>query len=126
LQLHYVTIIYENIDKIAAAAAAALILAITASMFATAYAAFGEELIVLDSEETLTAIDEEDDNHDTEAQVSSLRATQSTEDGLGVECEGNLKCEIIGDDIVVATSEHNTTTTTSATATTIISQTSSS
>jgi hypothetical protein len=40
---------------------------------------------------------------------SSIRVTQSTEDGLEVDCEGNLKCEIIGDDTVVATSEDNNT-----------------
>jgi hypothetical protein len=45
LQLHYVTTIYDNIDKITTTAAATLILAMTASMVATAYAAFGEELI---------------------------------------------------------------------------------
>jgi hypothetical protein len=100
--------------------AAALMLAMIASMFATAHAAFGEELIVLDSEKRLTAIDV-DDHHDTDTQVSSLIVTQSTEDGLEVECEGNLKCEMIGDDTVVATSEHNTTTT-SATATTTLNQ----
>ena len=73
---------------------AALILAMTASMmFATAPAAFGD------------------------TQVSSARVTQSTEDGLEVECEGNLKCEIIGDDTVVATSEDSTTSTTITTAT---------
>jgi hypothetical protein len=48
---------------------------------------------------------------------SSIRVTQSTEDGLEVECEGNLKCEIIGDDTVVATSEDNNTTTTVTTTT---------
>lgn len=76
-----------------------------------AQAVFGEELIVFDSEERLTAIDN-DDGHDIATQVSSLRVTQSTEDGLEVECEGNLKCERIGDDTVVATSEHNTNSTT--------------
>jgi hypothetical protein len=40
---------------------------------------------------------------------NSVRITQSTEDGLDVECEGNLKCEIIGDDTVVATSGDTTT-----------------
>jgi hypothetical protein len=66
---------------ITTATAAAVILAMTASMtiFDTAYAA------------------------------SSIRVTQSTEDGLDVECEGNLKCEIIGDDTVVATSGDTTT-----------------
>jgi hypothetical protein len=87
--------------------AAVLMLATTASMFATADAVF-VKLIVLDSEERLTAID--DDNHDTDTQISSLRVTQSTEDGLDVECEGNLKCEILGDDTVVGSSDHDTTT----------------
>jgi hypothetical protein len=75
--------------------AAALMLAMTASMFATTDAVFGE-LIVLDSERILTAIDPDDDDnddHDTDTQVSSLRVTQSTEDGLDVECEGNIKCK---------------------------------
>ena len=40
---------------------------------------------------------------------SSLRVTQSSEDGLEVDCEGDLNCEIIGDDTVVATSEDNNT-----------------
>jgi hypothetical protein len=92
-------------------------------MYATAHGAFGEQLIVLDSEETLTAIDEDDGNHDIDTQASSLRVTQSTEDGLEVECEGNLKCEIIGDDTVVATSEdNNMTTVTTTTSTTRLNQ----
>jgi hypothetical protein len=37
--------------------------------------------------------------------TSSLRVTQSNEDGLEVKCEGNLNCEITGEDTVVATSE---------------------
>jgi hypothetical protein len=97
--------------------AAALMLAMTASMFATADAVFGE-LIMLDSEQILTAIDPDDDDnddHDTDTQVSSLRVTQSTEDGLDVECEGNVKCKIIGDDTVLATSDqHSTNSVTSA------------
>jgi hypothetical protein len=52
---------------------------------------------------------------DTAHGASSVRVTQSTEDGLEVECEGNLKCEIIGDDTVVGTSGDNTTTTTTTT-----------
>jgi hypothetical protein len=46
---------------------------------------------------------------DTAHGASSVSVTQSTEDGLEVECEGNLKCEIIGDDTVVATSGDTTT-----------------
>jgi hypothetical protein len=45
----------------------------------------------------------------TEDGSNSVRVTQSTEDGLDVECEGNLKCEIIGDDTVVVTSGDTTT-----------------
>ena len=84
-------------------AAIALVLSINASMFATPYAAFGI-------------------NYDINTQVSSLRVTQSTEDGLEVECKGNLKCEMIGDDTVVATSGDNATTSNTATITTIHNQ----
>ena len=45
----------------------------------------------------------------TEDGTSSLRVTQSIEDGLKVKCEGNLNCEITGEDTVVATSEDNNT-----------------
>ena len=51
---------------------------------------------------------------------SSVTVTQSTEDGLEVECEGNLNCEIIGDDTVVGTSEDNNTS--RITSTTILNQ----
>jgi hypothetical protein len=44
----------------------------------------------------------------TEDGTNSLRVTQSNEEGLEVKCEGNLNCKIIGDDTVVATSEHST------------------
>ncbi len=81
--------------------AAALILAMTTSMmFATAYA---------ESSIRVTQSTEDGSN--------SLRVTQSTEDGLEVECEGNLNCEIIGDDTVVATSEDDKTTTVTTTTT---------
>jgi hypothetical protein len=56
---------------------------------------------------------------DTAHGASSVRVTQSTEDGLEVECEGNLKCEIIGDDTVVGTSGDNTTSTTTTTNTAV-------
>jgi hypothetical protein len=79
---------------ITTATAAAVILAMTASMtiFDTAHAA--SSLRVTQS---------------TQDGSNSVRITQSTEDGLDVECEGNLKCEIIGDDTVVATSGDTTT-----------------
>jgi hypothetical protein len=49
---------------------------------------------------------------------NSVRVTQSSEDGLVVECEGNLKCEITGDETVVATSEDNSASTITSTITT--------
>ena len=53
----------------------------------------------------------------TEDGKNSLRVTQSNEEGLEVKCEGNLNCEIIGDDddTIVATSEGNTTSTSAVT-----------
>ena len=51
---------------------------------------------------------------------SSIRIAQSTGEGLEVECEGNLKCEIIGDGTVVTSSEDNNTST--LTSTTILNQ----
>jgi hypothetical protein len=109
----------RTLTNITTTIAAALMLAMNASLFATAHTAFAEALIVLDSGKTLTAIDEDEYGHDIDTQVNSLRVTQSSEDGLGVECEGNLKCEIIGDDTVVATSEDNTTATATTTITTL-------
>jgi hypothetical protein len=81
-------------------AAAAFMLAMTVSMmmFATVHAASSIRV-----------------TQSTEDGTNSLRVTQSTEDGLEVECVGNLNCEIIGDDTVVATSEDNTTTATAVT-----------
>jgi hypothetical protein len=100
--LHFATIKYEIINKatITIIAAATFILAMIASMmlFATTHA-----------ESSITVTQSTGDDS------SSLRVTQSTEDGLEVECEGNLNCEIIGDDTVVATSEDNTATITSGT-----------
>ncbi len=52
--------------------------------------------------------------------ANSIIVTQSTEEGLEVECEGNLKCEIIGDGPVVTSSEDNNTST--LTSTTILNQ----
>ena len=51
---------------------------------------------------------------------NSITVTQSTEEGLEVECEGNLKCEIIDDGTVVTSSEDNNTST--LTSTTILNQ----
>ncbi len=51
---------------------------------------------------------------------NSITVTQSTEEGLEVECEGNLKCEIIGEGTVVTSSEDDNTST--VTSTTILNQ----
>ena len=84
--------------------AAAFMLAMTASMtiFDTAHAA--SSISVTQST-----------TQSTQDGSNSVRVTQSTEDGLEVECEGNLKCEIIADDTVVETSGDNATTTTAVT-----------
>ena len=81
------------------ATAAAFMLAMTASMviFDTAHGASSVSV-----------------TQSTEDGSNSVSVTQNTKDGLEVECEGNLKCEIIGDDTVVGTSGDNTTTTTTA------------
>jgi hypothetical protein len=86
--------------RITIATAAALILVMTASMmlFDTAHAASSVRV-----------------TQSSEDGSSSVRVTQSSEDGLHVECEGDVKCEIIGDDTVVATSGDSTTSSTTTT-----------
>jgi hypothetical protein len=72
--------------------------------------AFGER-IVLDSEQSVTATTNGiDQNNDTDRHTSSLRITQSPENGLDVECGGDLKCEILDNNTVVATTGENNTT----------------
>jgi hypothetical protein len=89
--------------RITIAAAAAFMLAMTASMmFAPIHA---------ESSIRVT--------QSTEDGTNSLRVTQSNEDGLEVKCEGDLNCEIIGDDTVVATSEGNNATSTAAVTTSL-------
>ena len=84
--------------------AAALVLSMTVSVFATP-AAFGFNMVVVLDSEQRTVIT--NTNHDTNTQqVNSIRVTQTAGNEPEVECEGNLKCEIIGD-TVVATSEQN-------------------
>jgi hypothetical protein len=48
----------------------------------------------------------------TEDGSNSVRVSQSAKDGLEVDCEGNIECEIIGDGRVVATSKDNNTSST--------------
>jgi hypothetical protein len=83
--------------RITIATAAALILAMTASMmlFDTAHAASSVRVTQSSGDGS-----------------SSVRVTQSSGDGLHVECEGDVKCEIKGDDTVVATSGDSTTSST--------------
>jgi uncharacterized protein YdeI (BOF family) len=93
------------------ATAAAFMLAMTASM------------IIFDTAHGASSISvTQSTTQSTEDGSNSVRVTQSTEDGLEVECEGNLKCEIIGDDTVVETSGDNTTTTATAVTTTNLNQ----
>ena len=86
--------------RITIATAAALILAMTASMmlFDTAHAASSVRVTQSSGDGS-----------------SSVRVTQSSGDGLHVECEGDVKCEIKGDDTVVATSGDSTTSSTAVT-----------
>jgi hypothetical protein len=87
---------------------------ISPTVFAsTSPVAFGE-LKAVDSEQTVTVTtnDSDQNNATTDRHVSSLRITQSPENGLDVECGGDLKCEILDNNTVVAntTSGQNTTT----------------
>ena len=87
------TLTKKRITLTVAAAAAAFMLATSASiMFAPIHA-----------ESSIRVTQSTNDG------TSSLRVTQSNEDGLEVKCEGNLNCEITGEDTVVATSEDNNT-----------------
>ena len=49
---------------------------------------------------------------------SSVIVTQSNGEGLEVSCEGDVNCEVIGDDTVVATSEDSNSTNSTAVTTT--------
>jgi hypothetical protein len=46
-----------------------------------------------------------DDDDGSSSVSSSVRVTQSNGEGVEVSCEGDVNCEVIGDDTVVATSE---------------------
>ena len=80
-------------------------------LFSTAIApvAFGEG-IALDSEQTVIVTNNFVQNNTTDRNVSSLSITQSPENGLDVECGGDLKCEILDNNTVVAATGQNTTT----------------
>jgi hypothetical protein len=85
---------------------------------ATAPVAFGES-IVLDSEQsvTVTTTNGIDQDNSTDKHTSSLRITQSPENGLDVECGGDLKCEILDNNTVVATTNTGENTTANMTIT---------
>jgi hypothetical protein len=87
------------------------------STSATALMAFGER-IMIDSKQLVTVsttngIDQSNNNNTIERNIRSLGVTQSPENGLDVECEGDLLCEIFGNNTLVDTNTvENTTTTT--------------
>lgn len=74
------------------------------STVATAPVAFGQR-IVNDSEQAATVTTNGIDQNDTttDRHTSSLRITQSPENGLDAECEGDLKCRIFDNNTLVAT-----------------------
>ena len=84
----------------------------TTTLFSTTVpVAFGER-IALDSEQTVTVTTNDiDQNNSTDREISSLRITQSPENGLEVECGGDLKCEILDNNTIVATTSGQNTTT---------------
>ena len=92
----------RNLTKINTTIAAALMLAMTTSMMSDPAQAESSIRIT----------------QSTEDGTGSLRVMQRSGDGLEVDCEGNLDCEIRGDDTVVATSDDDSTTTTTTTTTT--------
>ena len=92
----------RNFTKINTTIAAALMLAMTKSMMSDPAQAESSIRIT----------------QSTEDGTGSLRVVQRSGDGLEVDCEGNLNCEIRGDDTVVATSDDASTTTTTTTTTT--------
>jgi len=81
--------------------------AVVFSSAATAPVAFGERMMI-DSQQSVTvttATNGIDQNSSIDRHTSSLRITQSPENGLNVECGGNLKCEILDNNTVVATTD---------------------
>jgi hypothetical protein len=89
----------RNLTKINTTIAAALMIAMTTSMMSDP--AQGESSIRI--------------TQSTEDGTGSLRVMQRSGDGLEVDCDGNMDCEIRGDDTVVATSDDDSTTTTTTT-----------
>jgi hypothetical protein len=89
-------------------------MALSLTVFSISAPMASGERIVLDSEQLVTVpTNGNDQNNATDRHTSSLSVTQSPENGLDVECGGDLKCEILDNNTVVATTTgQNTTTTT--------------
>jgi hypothetical protein len=87
-------------------------MAMSSTVFSIAAPMASGERIVLDPEQSVTVTTNGiDQNNATDSYTSSLSVTQSPENGLDVECGGDLKCEILDNNTVVATTGQNTTTT---------------
>ena len=85
-------------------------MAISSTAFSIATPMASGERIVLDPEQSVTVTTNGiDQNNATDRYTSSLSVTQSPENGLDVECGGDLKCEILDNNTVVATTGQNTT-----------------
>ena len=86
------------------------------STSATAPMEFGERMMI-DSKQLVTVSTtngiDQNNNNAIDRNTSSLGITQSPENGLDVECEGDLICEIFGNNTLVDTNtvENSTTTT---------------
>jgi hypothetical protein len=87
------------------------------STAARAHVAFGERMVI-DSEQLVTVsttngIDQNNNNNNTiDRHISSPGITQSPENGLGADCEGDLICDIWGNNTLVATNTVGNTTNT--------------
>jgi hypothetical protein len=92
------------------------VVAMSSTVFSTAATtpvAFGQR-IVNDSEQAVTVTTNGIDQNDTttDRHTSSLRTTQSPENGLDAECEGDLRCGILDNNTLVATTNTGQNTTT--------------
>ena len=93
-------------------------MSMSSSVFSTTTAssvAFGERMVI-DSERVVTVSTtngiDQDNNNTFDRNTSSLVITQSPEDGIGVlECEGDLICDIWGNNTLLATNTGENTTT---------------
>jgi hypothetical protein len=85
------------------------------STAATAHVAFGERMVI-DSEQLVTVSTtngiDQNNNNTIDRHISSLGITQSPENGLGTECEGDLICDIWGNNTLVVTKTVGNTTNT--------------